>query len=95
MNRKKLKRDLNSYKATEIAEEYQHLTFTVILVKPEHSGNIGSIARIMRNFDFENLVLFNPIESRENIFSYETQGFAMHGKDILMNARFIEIKNQE
>lgn len=95
MNKKKLKRDLDSYQETQIAEEYKNLTFTVVLVRPEHAGNIGSIARVMRNFNFKKLVIFNPIESRENIFSYETQGFAMHGKEILMSADIKEIKDQK
>ncbi|MFX1324938.1 MAG: RNA methyltransferase, partial [Promethearchaeota archaeon] len=64
-------------------------------VRPEHAGNIGSIARIMANFDFKNLVIFNPIEDKDNIFRYETQGFAMHGKNILMGAEIIEINKQE
>ncbi len=95
MNKKKLKRDLDSYQETQRAEEYKNLTFTVVLVKPEHSGNIGAIARVMRNFNFEKFVIFNPIESRENILNYETQGFAMHGKNILMDAEVIEVEEQK
>lgn len=95
MNKKKLKRDLDSYQETQRAEEYKNLTFTIVLVKPEHSGNIGAIARVMRNFNFEKLVIFNPIESRENILNYETQGFAMHGKNILMDAEVIEVEEQK
>lgn len=95
MNKKKLKRDVDSYHETQRAEEYKNLTFTVILVRPEHAGNIGSIARVMLNFNFKKLVIFNPIESKENIFSYKTQGFAMHGKDILLNAELIELKEQD
>ena len=64
-------------------------------MRPEHAGNIGSIARVMLNFNFKKLVIFNPIESKENIFSYKTQGFAMHGKDILLNAELIELKEQD
>ncbi|MFX1278256.1 MAG: RNA methyltransferase, partial [Promethearchaeota archaeon] len=95
MNKKKLKRDLSSYKGIDIAEEYKLLSFTVVLVKPEHAGNIGAIARVMKNFNFEKLIIFNPIESKKNIYSYETQGFAMHGKDILMNAILKEVINQD
>ncbi|MEJ2248770.1 MAG: TrmH family RNA methyltransferase [Candidatus Lokiarchaeota archaeon] len=60
-----------------------------MLLRPENNGNIGSIARIMKNFNFIDLVIINPIEKREKIFSHETQGFAMHGKDILLNAKVI------
>ncbi|MFX1327674.1 MAG: RNA methyltransferase [Promethearchaeota archaeon] len=94
MNKKKIKNDLVSNQETQRIEEYKNLIFTVVLVEPEHAGNIGSIARVMENFDFKNLVIFNPKESVENILSYETQGFAMHGKEILFNAEIIEVKNQ-
>ncbi len=95
LDEKKKKRELDSFQETHKMKEYEDLSFTVVLVKPEHSGNIGSIARVMENFDFENLVIFNPIESVDKILSYKTQGFAMHGKNILFNAKIIEIKNQE
>ncbi len=94
-NKKNLKRDVESYQETEIVEEYKNLEFTVILVRPEHAANIGSIARVIANFDFEKLVIFNPIEQAENIFSHHTHGFAMHGKDILMKAQIIEVEEQE
>jgi TrmH family RNA methyltransferase len=64
-------------------------------VQPEYAGNIGFIARLMKNFNFKKLVLFNPKESVENILSHETQGCAMHGKDILINAEIITIDDQE
>lgn len=80
---------------TQIAPEYSNLEFTVVLIQPEHAGNIGSIARIMKNFNFNNLIVFNPIENAEIIRSHHTQGFAMHGKDILLNAEIIELECQE
>jgi TrmH family RNA methyltransferase len=86
---------LADFKETILAKEYENLQFTVILIQPEHSGNIGSIARVMANFNFQNLVIFNPIEKLEKIFSYETQGFAMHGKQILLNAKVIQPKNEQ
>ena len=95
MNKKKLKIDKASYKETQRTEEYKNLTFTVLLVRPEHAGNIGSIARVMQNFNFKKLVIFNPIESRQNIFSHETQGFAMNGKEILMSADIKEVEDQK
>lgn len=87
--------ELDAFKETTLAKEYENLQFTVILVQPEHSGNIGSIARVMANFNFQNLVIFNPLEKLERIFSYETQGFAMHGKQILMNAKVIQLENEQ
>ena len=86
---------MDSYHETQRAEEFKNLTFTVILVRPEQAGNIGSIARVMRNFNFSKLIVFNPIENKENIFNYETQGFAMHGKNILMNADIKEVEDQD
>ncbi|MFX0104998.1 MAG: TrmH family RNA methyltransferase, partial [Candidatus Hodarchaeota archaeon] len=86
MNKKKKKEIINSFQEIHRTNKYENLSFTVILVQPEHAGNIGSIARIMENFKFRNLVIFNPIESVENILSYKTQGFAMHGKNVLFNA---------
>lgn len=95
MNKKKVRKELNSFKETKIAEKYRNLSFTVVLVQPEHAGNIGSVARIMENFNFTKLVIFNPIESVEKILSYETQGFAMHGKNVILGAEIIEIKDQD
>ncbi|MFX1386114.1 MAG: RNA methyltransferase [Promethearchaeota archaeon] len=95
MNKKKTKREIESFQKTYRAPGYENLSFTIVLVQPEHSGNIGSITRVMENFNFKKLIIFNPIESVDKIFSYETQGFAMHGKDILFNAEIIEVKNQE
>ena len=94
-NRKKIKQEFESHKETQRAEEFKNLEFTVMLVRPEHAANIGSIARIMANFDFEKLLIFNPIERTENILSYHTHGFAMHGKEILMDADIIEVKENE
>ena len=83
MNKKNLKREIESYQESEVLDQYKNLQFYIILVQPEHAGNIGSIARIMKNFNFENLIIFNPIEDKEKILSYETHGYAMHGSDIL------------
>jgi TrmH family RNA methyltransferase len=94
MNKKKLKQEIDSFQETEVLEQYKNLQFYVILVQPEHAGNIGSIARIMKNFNFENLTIFNPIESKENILSYETHGYAMHGSDILDNSEIIIVSQE-
>jgi len=95
MNKKHLRKEIAEFQLTQIAPEYNNLNFTVVLIQPEHAGNIGSIARIMKNFNFNNLIVFNPIESAEIIRSHHTQGFAMHGKDILLNADIIELDNQD
>ncbi len=95
MNRKKNKREYLSFQETHKAAQYNNISFTIVLVRPEHTENIGSIARIMENFNFKKFVIFNPIESVENILSYHTQGFAMHGKKVLLNAEIIEIHDQK
>jgi tRNA/rRNA methyltransferase len=56
--------------------------FHVILVEPRYDGNIGSVARIMKNFGFKNLVLVNPpkigAEGRKN---------SMHARDLMDSAK--------
>ncbi len=94
LDKKKQLRDLNAFEETHINNKYQNISFTIILVQSENAGNIGSICRIMKNFDFKQLVIFNPIETIENIYSYETQGYAMHAKDILLDSEIIRVKNQ-
>ena len=94
MNKKKLKREIDSFKESDVLDQYKNLQFYIILVQPEHSGNIGSIARLMKNFNFKNLIIFNPIEDKQKILSYETYGYAMHGSDILDKSEII-IVNQE
>jgi len=94
LNKKKIFRELDSFQETKKNSKYENISFTVVLVQPEHSGNIGSIARVMKNFNFANLTVFNPIEAVDKIFTHETQGYAMHGKDILYGAELIAFENQ-
>ena len=54
----------------------------VVLVEPEGPGNVGSIARVMKNFGFNNLVLVNP----KCKLDLETRKYAMHAWDIVENA---------
>jgi tRNA/rRNA methyltransferase len=55
--------------------------FKVVLVEPRYDGNIGSVARVMKNFGFKELILVNPpklgSEARKN---------SMHAIDILGSA---------
>jgi len=95
LNIKKNKQEINGVQETHRTNEYKNLSFTIILVQPEHAGNIGSIARVMENFNFKKLIIFNPIENVDKILSYKTQGFAMHGKDVLLNAKILEVKGQD
>jgi tRNA/rRNA methyltransferase len=63
------------------------LNISIILVEPESSGNMGSVARIMKNFAFNQLILFNPQEDPHCDYAF---GFSMHGKDILKQATIIK-----
>lgn len=40
----------------------------IVLVEPHHPGNIGSVARAMKNFGFSDLRLVNPCELTEETF---------------------------
>ncbi len=59
----------------------------VVLVEPEYAGNIGRIARIMKNFGAEELYLVNP---RADHLSVEARRYAMRAQDILENAVVVE-----
>ena len=56
----------------------------IILIEPETPGNIGAIARAMKNFDLKNLFLINP---KCDHLSKEALDRATHAKEILKNAR--------
>lgn len=56
--------------------------FHIVLVEPRYDGNIGSVARVMKNFGFKNLVLINPPE-----IGAEGRRNAMHARDVLDDAR--------
>ncbi len=57
---------------------------SVILIEPENPGNIGAIARVMKNFNFKDLILINP---KCNHLSKEAQDRATHAKKILKKAK--------
>lgn len=59
--------------------------FSVILVEPLYEGNIGSVARVMKNFGFEDLVLVKPPK-----VGSEARRMSMHGIDVLKKARNAE-----
>ena len=53
----------------------------IVLVEPKNEGNVGAVARAMKNFDFRDLVLVNPCP-----LGAEARQRAMHGIDILTSA---------
>lgn len=59
--------------------------FRVVLVEPKNEGNVGAIARAMRNFDVAELTLVRPCPIGD-----EARRRAMHGVEILETARTAE-----
>jgi TrmH family RNA methyltransferase len=57
----------------------------VVLVEPEKEGNIGSIARSMRNFSLTDLYLVSP----KIPIGSEAYRYATRGKEILEKARIV------
>ncbi len=64
---------------------------SVCLVEVETTGNIGSVARAMKNFDCRKLILFNP----KTKITGETMGFAMHARDVVEKAQIIQTGSTE
>lgn len=54
------------------------LMFYIIFVEPETPGNIGSVARVMKNFGFYNLILVNPVEITDEAYK-----LAVHAEEII------------
>ena len=58
--------------------------FVVVVVEPETPGNVGTIARAMKNFGIYDLRLVNPPQLDPDGEAY---GFAVHAReDVLPNA---------
>ncbi|AEH60461.1 RNA methyltransferase, TrmH family, group 1 [Methanosalsum zhilinae DSM 4017] len=57
------------------------LNIRVILVEPLYEGNVGSVARAMKNFGFTDLAIVNPCKIGGN-----ARAMASHAKDVLKNA---------
>ncbi len=73
-----------------LRSDFQNIEISVVLFETEATGNIGSIARAMKNFALKTLILINPKCS----ITTETFGFAMHGKEILEQAKIISISKE-
>jgi len=56
---------------------------TIILIEPEHPGNVGAVCRLMKNFGLDKLVLIDPKCDHR---SSEAIARSKHAKDILDNA---------
>lgn len=58
--------------------------FRPIIVEPKYQGNIGSIARLSRNFGIESIILVNPPDLEDEAIAY-----SMHGRKILDSATIV------
>jgi len=56
---------------------------SIVLVGPQSPGNIGSVARVMKNTGFRNLLLVNPVD----YINDEAFSFACNAIDVLKGAR--------
>jgi TrmH family RNA methyltransferase len=56
----------------------------IILMEPENSGNVGAVARVMKNFGLESLTLISP---KCNHLDLEALSRAKHAKDVLKKAK--------
>ncbi len=57
----------------------------VILVEPEKEGNIGSVARSIKNFGFKHLILVNPLVPLGD----DAKNYAVHAADVLDGAEIV------
>ncbi len=57
---------------------------SIILISPEHEGNVGAVARVMKNFGFGKLFVVNPkCDPTGNMALARSK----HAKDILLKAK--------
>ncbi len=63
--------------------------FRVVLVEPLNDGNVGAVARAMKNFGLEDLVLVRPCAVGE-----EATKRAMHGLDVLKRSRTVSSEEE-
>jgi len=61
------------------------MEISIVLLEPQEEGNIGSVARAMKNFGFSDLVLVNPVE-----IGATARRFSAHGRDVLLSARTVD-----
>ena len=62
----------------------------IVLVRPRGSGNVGAIARVMKNFGARELAIVGTARTR----SFWARAMAVHGRDILSDAQCYETIRQ-
>lgn len=72
-----------SEKATTIRPFQENID--IVLVEPQSPGNVGSVARAMKNSGFRNLVLVNPCGFHNN----EAYSMACKADDVLLGSRVV------
>ena len=55
------------------------MNLRIVLVRPQYSGNIGAVARAMRNFSVSDLALVNPAP----VHRAQADMMAVHARDVL------------
>ncbi|MBM4255725.1 MAG: RNA methyltransferase [Deltaproteobacteria bacterium] len=55
------------------------MNLRIVLVRPQYSGNIGAVARAMRNFSLSDLALVNPAPLQRD----QADMMAVHARDVL------------
>ncbi len=61
------------------------MNYSVILVEPKFGGNVGAVARLIRNFDSQGLYI---VGSRGIVEEEETRARAVHAQEVLDRATF-------
>jgi tRNA/rRNA methyltransferase len=87
MKTKEFVKGIHCENENPLRPEFHNIEISVVLFETEATGNIGSIARSMKNFALKNLIIINP----KCPITTETYGFAMHGKEILERAKILTI----
>lgn len=62
------------------------MAIRIILLEPEKAGNVGAVARSMKNFGLGDLWVVNP----KVPINGEARAYAMRGLDVLNSARIVE-----
>ncbi len=70
-----------------VTQEKKLASVRIVLVEPAGDRNIGAIARVMKNFGLQQLILVNPQCDPQ---SEEAQHMAVHALDVLTAATVVE-----
>lgn len=63
--------------------------YTVVLVEPKVEGNVGAVARAMKNFGLKKLTLVNPCNIGDDAYKR-----AMHAADVLDDSKTVQALDQ-